>query len=222
VLISILFSSLSFAGNVYDKFPDQINPNEKYVFYSHGYIVEGTNPTPKNERWGVYEFPAIKASLSDSEYNLIAYHRSKGTDPFKHAEVLAKNVRTLINNGVSAKHITIIGFSRGAFITSLTSHFLEETPVNTVLLAGCGRIVSKKYSDIKMHGAFLSVYETTDGANTCEKLKSRSPKLISFDEISISTGKEHGAFYRPISEWVIPVKQWIKEKSNNKPFKQVK
>nr|WP_033082049.1 hypothetical protein [Colwellia psychrerythraea] len=214
LLISILFSSLSFAGDIYDKFPEQINANEKYVFYSHGFIVEGTNPTPKNERWGVYKFPAIKESLSDNEYNLIAYHRSKGTDPFKHAELLANNVRELIKSGVDANHITIIGFSRGAFITSLTSHYLEETPVNTVLLAGCGRIVSKKYFDIKMNGDFLSVYETTDGASTCKKLQARSINLKSFEEISISTGKEHGAFYRPIPEWVIPVKDWIKGKSS--------
>jgi len=122
-------------------------------------------------------------------------------------------VKKLIHNGVLAHHITIIGFSRGAFITSLTSHYLEETPVNTILLAGCGRIISSKYSDIKINGAFLSVYETTDGASTCEKLNTRSSKLTSFDEISISTGKEHGAFYRPMNEWVIPVKQWINKKS---------
>ena len=145
---------------------------------------------------------------------MIAYHRSKGTDPFKHAEVLANNVRELIKSGVNAKHITIMGFSRGAFITSLASHYLEETPVNTVLLAGCGRIVSEKYSDIKMNGDFLSVYETTDGASTCKKLQPRSVNLKSFEEISISTGKEHGAFYRPISEWIVPVKRWIKEKSS--------
>ncbi len=210
----MLFSSLSFAGDVYDKFPEQINANEKYVFYSHGFIVEGTNPTPKNDRWGVYEFPAIKESLADSGYNLIAYHRPKGIDPFVHAKSLANDVRKLLQKGVAANHITIMGFSRGAFITSLTSHYLEETPVNTVLLAGCGRIVSNKYSDIKMNGAFLSVYETTDGASTCEKLNIRSPKLTSFDEISISTGKEHGAFYRPITEWVVPVKQWINKKSS--------
>ncbi|MCJ8321307.1 MAG: alpha/beta hydrolase [Colwellia sp.] len=183
------------------------------MFYSHGFIVEGTNPTPKNDRWGVYEFPAIKESLADNEYNLIAYHRPKGTDPFVHANSLASDVRRLLKKGVLAKHITIMGFSRGAFITSLTSHYLEETPVNTILLAGCGRIISSKYSDIKMNGAFLSVYETTDGASTCAKLKNRSSKLTSFDEISITTGKEHGAFYRPITEWVVPVKQWIREKS---------
>ena len=99
------------------------------MFYSHGFIVEGTNPTPINERWGVYDFPAIKQSLSDSEYNLIAYHRPKGTDPNEHAETLANDVRELLENGVDANHITIMGFSQGAFITSITSHYLETTPV---------------------------------------------------------------------------------------------
>jgi len=215
-LISILFSSFVFGGEIFDKFPNQINTNENYVFYSHGFIVEGTNPIPKNERWGIYEFPAIKNSLSDSEYNLIAYHRPKGTDPFKHAEALASDVRKLLKNGVVANRITIIGFSRGAFITALTSHYLAETPVNTILLAACGRIASSKYAEIKANGDLLSIYETTDGSGTCKKLQNRSIKLKSFEEVSISTGKEHGAFYRPIPEWIVPVKQWIKEKSQIK------
>jgi len=128
---------------------------------------------------------------------------------------LANNVKTLLASGVDANHITIIGFSRGAFITSLTSHYLASSPVNTVLLAGCGRIVSSKYADIKINGDFLSVYEKTDGASTCKKLEKRSSKLNSFVEVMIDTGKEHGAFYTPLPEWIIPVKRWIKEKIVN-------
>jgi hypothetical protein len=202
------------AANIYETFPTEISANEKYVFYSHGFIVEGTNATPKNERWGIYQFPAIKSALSDPDYNLIAYHRAAGIEPFEHAKTLAKDVSKLLKKGVSAKNITIIGFSRGAFITSVTSHYLEETPVNTILLAGCGRIVSKKYDDIKANGHLLSIYETTDGASTCQRLEQKSTKLKTFTEISISTGKEHGAFYTPMLEWVIPVKAWIKEKTS--------
>jgi hypothetical protein len=107
----MLVSSITWAAEIYDTFPDNINANEKYVFYSHGYIVEGTNPRPKNPRWGIYKFAAIKESLSDSEYNLTAYHRQKGTDPFEHAEILADNVREFLRGGGKAKHITIMGFS---------------------------------------------------------------------------------------------------------------
>lgn len=211
ILLSAFFSSFVFSATIYDKFPQHISPQQKYVFYSHGFIVEGVDPTPKNKRWGVYDFPAIKQSLSDNTYNLIAYHRPKGTNPKTHAQALANDVRELIKHGVTAKNITIMGFSRGAFITSLASHYLAQTPVNTILLAGCGRIVSSKYADIELNGSLLSVYETTDGANSCEKLKHRSSNLVSFEEIAITTGQEHGAFYRPMPEWLIPVKRWIKQ-----------
>ncbi|WP_210418560.1 hypothetical protein [Aliikangiella coralliicola] len=202
---------------MYDKFPDDINPKEKYVFYSHGYIVEGENPKPINKKfgWGLYDFPAIKKSLSDDSYNLIAFHRPKNTDPFKYANELNDQVRDLVKKGVSPKNITIMGFSRGAFITGLTSDKLSDLSINTIILAGCGRLISKKHTDIKVYGNVLSIYEKSDRANTCKALKAKSTNVKSFTEIEINTGLEHGAFYRPISEWVEPVKNWIKSKPSN-------
>ncbi len=215
LFITTLFSSSALAGETYQSFPKHIDAKGKYVFYSHGFIVEGTNPRPVDKRWGIYEFPDVKKALSDDDYHLIAYHRAKNTDPFEHARKLASNVEELLKHGVKTNNITIVGFSRGAFITALTSHNLEKTPVNTVLLAGCGRIVSSKYAHIKANGNLLSIYETTDGAGTCRRLQERSDKLNSFREFSISTGEEHGAFYRPMPAWVNPLKQWIKSNGTN-------
>lgn len=208
----MIFSTSSIAGSVYEKFPDEINPKDKYVFYSHGYIVEGDDPKPVDTRfgWGLYDFPAIKKSLSDDSYNLIAFHRPKNTDPFEYANELNIQVRELVTKGVAPKNITIMGFSRGAFITGLTSDKLSDLSINTVILAGCGRLVYKQHTDIKVYGNVLSIYEKTDRANTCRALKAKSTGLKSFTELEINTGLEHGAFYRPITEWVEPVKSWIK------------
>ncbi|GMM83795.1 alpha/beta hydrolase [Pseudoalteromonas sp. MTN2-4] len=209
---ALLLSFNSFAGEVYSEFPTQIKPQEKYIFYSHGYIVEGDNPKPVNTKngWGLYDFPAIKAALADESYNLIAFHRSKNTDPYKYAYELNKQIRSLVAQGVDAKNITIMGFSKGAFITGLTSDKVSDLGVNTILLAGCGRLVFKQHTDIKVYGRVLSIYEKTDKANTCKALKTKSTQAESFEEIAINTGLEHGAFYRPIPEWVKPVKRWIK------------
>ena len=87
--------------------------------------------------------------------------------------------------------------------------------MNTVLLAGCGRIASDRYQNISVYGNVLSIFETTDGSQTCEKLKIRSPEAKSFNEIAITTGEEHGAFYRPKDVWVKPIKSWIKTYSSN-------
>lgn len=58
--MGLFLSSSCIANNIYESFPNEIKPNEKYVFYSHGFIVEGKNPTPINPRWGMYDFPEIK------------------------------------------------------------------------------------------------------------------------------------------------------------------
>lgn len=91
----------------------------------------------------------------------------------------------------------------------MTSHNLANVEVNTVLLAGCGRFASDRYKNMSLYGRTLSIYETTDASDTCRKLEKRSPELKSFDEIAITTGLSHGAFYRPKEEWVTPIKQWI-------------
>ena len=205
----MFISSSCIANHIDVNFPSEIKSNEKYVFYSHGYIVEGKNPTPINPRWGMYDFPKIKKLLSDDSYNLIAYHRPKDTDPRAFAKKLTENAITLINKGVKPENITFIGFSRGGAITILTSNYLGSAQVNFVILAGCSTFV-KNNPELEVFGNIFSVFETSDGVGSCQFLIDRSKSVQSFEEISISTGQEHGAFYNPLPEWVIPVKRWIK------------
>ncbi|WP_257171975.1 hypothetical protein [Colwellia sp. M166] len=61
----------------------------------------------------------------------------------------------------------------------------------------------------KVYGVVHSIYETSDMVGSCQFLINQSSNVSSFNEISISTGKEHGAFFKPISEWVKPVKNWL-------------
>lgn len=206
--ILILSISSASSGELFTQFPDQVKPQEKYVFYSHGYIVEGTNPTPKHPRFGIYQFPDIKRALSGADFNLIAYHRPAGTNPDKFARKLADDVRRLISKEVDPANITLLGFSRGGAITAFASHNLSLEKLNTILLASCGGWV-KARPDVTLAGNVLSIYETSDVFGSCQSLIDRSDKVTSFKEIAISTGKQHGAFFTPRKEWVGPVLDWI-------------
>jgi hypothetical protein len=61
--VIILAPAGSWAVQIYDAFPDVIHANERYVIYSHGFIAEGTDPTPISPKYGIYNFPAIKREV---------------------------------------------------------------------------------------------------------------------------------------------------------------
>jgi len=208
-LVGLFIASNSWAGALYTRFPETINPDEKYVFYSHGLIVEGENLMPVDERWGVYDFIAVRKALSDPDYNLISYHRPDKTVPAEFAEKLANDVRKLMVQGVKPENITLLGFSRGGDISLLASAKLRIDKINTILLAVCGGFI-KQHDEYQMFGNVSSIYETSDFAGSCQFLKERNQQVQPFREISINTGKEHGAFYQPLSQWLDQVKEWIK------------
>jgi hypothetical protein len=196
------------AVEIYDRFPDSIHSSERYVIYSHGFIVEGDDPKPISPKYGQYDFPAIKQALfNGGGFNLIAYQRPKSTDD-SYADTLQLWVRRLLAAGVNQSRITLVGFSRGAQLTALASNGLASAGVNTALLAICEDGEVAHAPGLILGGNLLSIYETSDDLGSCGKLAARS-HLRSFKEVSISTGKKHGAFFQPLPEWIRPLKAWI-------------
>ena len=201
------------AGEIHDRFPDAIDPAGRYVIYSHGLIVEGDDPRPVSPELGVYDFPAVvRALAAGSGFHLIAHHRPKNTVPEDYAAMLDGWVRRLLAAKVAPGRITLVGFSRGGQITALASSRLASTGINTALLAVCLPRDQVLVPPIASGGHLLSIYETTDAVGSCAKLAERS-RVASFEEIAVTTGKKHGAFFQPLPEWVRPLRAWI-EKTN--------
>jgi uncharacterized protein len=212
-IFALLFSLDSAAVEIYENFPQTIRPDERYVIYSHGLIVEGDNARPVHPEFGVYDFPAIKTALfRDGGFNLIAHHRAKNTDVPRYVGTLESWVKRLISAGVTPSNITLVGFSRGAQLTAQASSRLKSSGINTALMAVCLDGDFVRSPPVALGGRVLSVYETTDVVGSCAKLAQRS-ELTSFEELAISTGKKHGAFFQPDPEWMRPLKDWIQRAS---------
>jgi hypothetical protein len=197
---------------IYSEMPTVIRPNERYVIYSHGLIVEGTDPTPTSPEYGIYDFPEIKRAIfADGGFNLIAHQRPKNTDVPSYVDTLESWVRSLLEAGVRPSRITLVGFSRGSHLTAYASARVKSYGINTALLASClDGDISGKDAPLALRGHLLNIYEATDVAGSCGKLAAHS-SLASFKEIAITTGKRHGAFFQPLPEWVKPLKAWIDE-----------
>ena len=199
------------AVEIYGELPSSIHADERYVFYSHGRIVEGESETPRHPEYGVYDFPKIKQALFErGDFNLIAYHRAANADVVSEATRLELWVRRLVAAGVKPAHITLIGFSKGGQITAYAADSLSGLGLNIALMGICDNGDFHPDPPLRLGGKLLSIYETSDVVGSCAKLAAHS-SLVSFEEVPISTGKKHGAFFTPRPEWVGPLTEWIKK-----------
>ena len=206
----MLACSAAFAAEIFDDFPASIDPAGRYVIYSHGLIVEGDDPEPVHPEFGTYEFPAIKRALfGDGEFNLIAHHRPANTDIGEYIAKLESWVQALLDAGVAPSRITLVGFSRGAGLTVVAASKFAEAGINTALMGVCVDGAIQGAPDLQLGGNLLSIYEETDVVKSCAGLAQHSTGLESFREIAINTGRRHGAFYKPLPDWMTPLRAWI-------------
>jgi hypothetical protein len=194
---------------VHADFPSHVDPGARYVVYSHGRIVEGDDETPVSADFGRYDFPGIREALTrNGDFELIARHRPKDADPATEAKRLEEGVRRLVASGVKPSRITLVGFSKGSYITAIASSNLADLQVNTALLAACTDGLPSR-EPLVLAGNVLSIYETSDEAGSCRGLKDHAAADLHFEEVDLSTGLRHGAFYRPIEAWLAPLLAWI-------------
>jgi hypothetical protein len=194
-------------------FPDSIDPAKQYLFYLHGKIIENQGIPAISPDYGEYEYEAILEKLSRYGFVVISEQRHKNADGVKYARIYSKQVTTLLDAGVPAKNITVVGASKGAGIAIYVSHFLENEEINYVLLGICHPDVVEalKRDQIHLFGNILAIYDSTDEyAGSCQELFSFSEgKGISrHDEIVLEIGTGHGVLYQPLDAWIIPTVEW--------------
>lgn len=213
LLVVALHANLACSSEVYTSVPQAPNPGRTRFIYLHGRIIESAGLRPTDPRFGVYDYPAVLEALSSRGAVVISAQRPPQTDVAEFAGVFVAQVEKLIERGVPAGNIAVVGFSKGGAIAVRSSSFLGRPEVRFVLLAACppGPVPP----NIRLTGRVLSVYETSDGlAGSCQRLASPPAQPESFEEIAISTGRSHGAFYAPDPAWVEPVLSWLHTSSD--------
>jgi len=117
LMVAALVSATAAAAHgqqVHSTLPGSLDPARAYLIYSHGRIVEGENPRPVHERWGLYDFPAVQQALvAGTDWELISKQRPANADINASADEIVGWVHGLIAAGVPASRIVLIGFSKG-------------------------------------------------------------------------------------------------------------
>lgn len=194
-------------------FPASIDSTQQYLFYLHGRIIEDQGIPAISSDYGEYEYQAILEKLASSGFVVISEQRAKNTDVKEYAGRITDQVTALLDAGVPAGHITVVGASKGAWITVLVSHSLENENINFVIMAICHPDIVEtfKRDQVYLRGNVLSIYDATDEfAGSCRELFSLSEGngISKHEEVVLHVGTGHGILYKPLDEWITPVMQW--------------
>jgi hypothetical protein len=198
-------------------FPKAVDTTKHYLFYIHGRIIEEQGIPAVDPVFGEYEYQSILGRLRSYGFVVISEQRVKNTDSSEYAKRIQEQVTTLLNTGVPATNITVVGASKGAYIAIYVSHFLENQEIRFVIMGICNSeiVADFKENQIFLYGRVLSVYDSADYqyGGSCEELFALSESnegLSKHDEIVLETGTGHGILYKPLDEWIAPVVQWAR------------
>ena len=211
VYIFIISISTAIGQTISSDIPLNIDSSKKYLFYLHGGVVQEYGVNAVSKVYGPYEYLNILDTLRGFGYNVISERRPKGTDEIEYAEMIAKQVDTLLKHGVASENIIVVGASQGAYITIETANILRNQNIKYAILAVCNEYNVNYYSKYKEEicGNFLSIYESSDTKGSCRKLLIEQHCKSGFREVRLDMGNGHGFIFKPFQEWIHPLVEWI-------------
>ena len=208
----------AFAQSVVPTSPDKPDPSAKYLFYLHGRDVDQGGDR------ALQAYREVVKALSRRGFLVVSEARPKGSiqrlpqDLEAYARKVASDVGKLLEAGVPALNITVAGYSRGGVITLIASGLIGRTDLTFVVIAGCVSeagafrefvpTVSAEYAP-KLKGRFLSLRDAADpDFGSCTGYFGKAAALQEQKEITLQTGKGHGAFTQPTGDWVQALVDW--------------
>jgi hypothetical protein len=216
-----LFFYNATAQSITSSLPKKINPKSKYIFYLHGRIVEEQGVNAVHNEHGRYEYQKILDTLKNAGFNIISEVRPKDTDPEFYANKVINQIDSLLKAKVAPENITVVGASKGAWITIFISSKLKNAQVNFVIMGTCRDNLNYSLDEFQVCGNILSIYEKSDPwGSSCQKLFGARDCLGKYKEIELNLGLGHGFLYKPYKEWVIPTIEWANENQKKKKVKK--
>jgi hypothetical protein len=184
---------------------------QRYVFFLHNMWLELESKDTPHPEYGLCEYDEIITSFRRKGFIVISEIRPKGTNGNIYAEKIAKQVDSLIARGVRPGSITVIGTSKGGYITQRVSGLVKNTNVNYVFVGCCSEKTDEPVTP--WYGNILSIYERTDKWISCQNEKKLAGNNIArFKEIELNTERKHGFLYKALPDWIEPASKWANQK----------
>lgn len=136
-LLTIMLAAPAWAVS-FNEAKSKVDPQSHYLFYLHGAIMETQGKTASSPQYGTYLYDSIIEHFEDRGLTVIEEVRTK-TNPNQYASRITMQIRQLLAAGVPANNITVVGFSKGGYISLLVASSLGNPDIGYAILAGCGK-----------------------------------------------------------------------------------
>lgn len=187
----------------------------RHLFYLHGRIVQQEQRArPVHPRFGAYELDAILDAFRGRGFVVHGGIRPKSSSVDAAAARVVVEIRGLLDAGVPAERIAVVGASMGAAIAIAAAAELGVPEVRYALLGAClsGSVADRAARGGKPpSGALLAIREKSDETSEpCPAWRDDGDtgRALRVRELVVDTGLAHGFLYRPLPEWFEPVVEW--------------
>lgn len=153
------------------------------------------------------EHEAIIQGLGDAGFDVRTYSYA-GEDAVTYARRIARDVRSLMDDGTDPSRITVLGSGMGSTVAQLTSAAVGNRQVSYVLLGQCDRFLKQRVR-FHMAGRILGLRDEADAkSGSCRPLWQGAPKVTERQDIVLHSGLGAALFARPHDMWMKPAVEW--------------
>ncbi len=214
-----LFMHAAIAQTVSSSLPKTIDKKGQYLFYLHGGVVTVLGDNAINNgapEWGPYEYSNILDSLRNRGFYVVSERRLQDLEDSSYAVKISRQIDSLLKSGVPAQSVFVVSASAGWAISYRVSHRLKNDSLYFVKMGGCRPDDYKEVEKSELHGHFLSIIEKSDPRGSCDNLFQMQKRIMSYKQVVLNTGLNHGFFYKGRKEWIDPIVEWARKNSFNK------
>lgn len=187
---------------------------QSHVFFLHNRFIEDHTLNEDHPQYGNAHYLEILDAFRNQGMIVHSEKRPSGTDVQQYAWRIVAQVDSLLDKGVPAGQITVIGTSKGGYIAQYVSTYLANPNVNFVFI-GCYQDDDLQRSDgMAWCGNILTIYGASDpyGVSALDRKLTAGKKITRFREIELHTGLAHGFLFRPLEDWIGPAARWAQQR----------
>lgn len=186
--------------------------NERYVFFLHNRFLETHGLEESHPEYGRMEYKEILSEFEKNNLKVISEKRNGNINAREYAQGIVNQIDSLISIGVQPNKITVVGTSKGGYISQYVSTLANNPNLNFVFIASYRNSDIQNIPEINYCGNILTISEKSDpyGVSAIKRKENSNCKIVNFKEIELNTGMSHGFLFKPLKEWIEPTIKWAK------------